>query len=766
MHPNKLLRLLVASSVSIVSLVRISAQTSPDSNQGKAQNDEVVALSSFTVNEKGAKPYRANQSSSATRVAIPIERIPQVITVLTGEMLKDLNINGSDEAIAYAGGEKSKFQDTEASIRGFQALFQIDNMTWGTDIKMDSIIWDRIDIVKGPSGTMFGVGAPGGAINIVTKQPQAKTKGSFHATYGSRGAYRFDSDFTGSIDKDSKWRYRLSAATNKTVSSQLFGQQTLETVMPQLAWHPSSKTTVSVQVIYQNTPNWQPWDERFPQYRALVQPPNPNYPVREAAAGFVVGTPENFTIPGPNSQRHDRLAAITAVWTQGIGANIDSNLRYRHSNFSEPFRATRFLNDSIITATGIPAQPNIRVRNFVQMKYYTNEMIQEDINFRWATNKLNGNVVVGANYSGFDSDNLIFTDIASGSKGLIGTTINIQNPSPNAKDPMWLFGTTAVNFLDPAVYQQYNLTDEINHSEKASTWIASNTFFANNRGNILVGYRRSFNIGNKSRNVYGSRYNYIEKTYRNVKGSGGTTHLDTLMAGATFEILKKGQDNLVAFVSTSEAKDFNRFPFDPKKGIGYEGGLRFTTLNEKLGGSVSYFYNDNTNIPRNDPNRNGEPTISGRELGQGTEVVLFYYPIEGATIYLDYVNLNSEILSNIQAPWLQGGVAGDGGAVAHSLSGVFTYKVPSGPHRGASLTLGAKYRTEQAPFPGDPQLFAIRVPGFVTLDLNAWYPMSRGRKMDVGLMAGVRNLTDKFYMQGAMMVSQGRSFWAGISSKY
>lgn len=297
-------------------------------------------------------------------------------------MLKDLNINGSDEAIAYAGGEKSKFQDTEASIRGFQALFQIDNMTWGTDIKMDSIIWDRIDIVKGPSGTMFGVGAPGGAINIVTKQPQAKTKGSFHATYGSRGAYRFDSDFTGSIDKDSKWRYRLSAATNKTVSSQLFGQQTLETVMPQLAWHPSSKTTVSVQVIYQNTPNWQPWDERFPQYRALVQPPNPNYPVREAAAGFVVGTPENFTIPGPNSQRHDRLAAITAVWTQGIGANIDSNLRYRHSNFSEPFRATRFLNDSIITATGIPAQPNIRVRNFVQMKYYTNEMIQEDINFR------------------------------------------------------------------------------------------------------------------------------------------------------------------------------------------------------------------------------------------------------------------------------------------------------------------------------------------------------------------------------------------------
>jgi len=33
-------------------------------------------------------------------------------------------------------------------------------------------------------------------------------------------------------------------------------------------------------------------------------------------------------------------------------------------------------------------------------------------------------------------------------------------------------------------------------------------------------------------------------------------------------------------------------------------------------------------------------------------------------------------------------------------------------------------------------------------------------------MAGVRNLTDKFYMQGAMMVAQGRSFWAGISSKY
>jgi outer membrane receptor protein involved in Fe transport len=181
-------------------------------------------------------------------------------------------------------------------------------------------------------------------------------------------------------------------------------------------------------------------------------------------------------------------------------------------------------------------------------------------------------------------------------------------------------------------------------------------------------------------------------------------------------------------LTASEANDFNRYPFDPKLARGYEGGLRFTALNEKLGGSVSYFYNDNTNLPRNDPNRSNELTVSGRELGQGTEVILYYYPIKGATIYLNYVNLNSEILSNIQAPWLEGGIAGDGGAVS--------------------------------------QLFAIRVPGFVTLDVNAWYPMSRGRKMDVGLMAGVRNLTDKFYMQGAMMVAQGRSFWAGISSKY
>jgi iron complex outermembrane receptor protein len=189
-------------------------------------------------------------------------------------------------------------------------------------------------------------------------------------------------------------------------------------------------------------------------------------------------------------------------------------------------------------------------------------------------------------------------------------------------------------------------------------------------------------------------------------------------------------------------------------------------LNEKIAGSVSYFDIDQTNMPRNDPNKGYILTVSGEERAKGSEVDLYWYPFEGASCFAEYVYLDSKIVNDVQVPWVVGGIAGDGGACKNSFSGVFTYKVPSGSLKGVGFTVGVISRSQQAPFPSDGSLFALRLPGYTTVNMSVRYLMRDERKFNVELQAGVQNLTNKWYLQGAMAVAEGRTFFGGISCRY
>lgn len=49
---------------------------------------------------------------------------------------------------------------------------------------------ERVEILKGPQGTLYGKAAEGGVVNIVTQKPDGEYKGSLSGGYGSRDNYR------------------------------------------------------------------------------------------------------------------------------------------------------------------------------------------------------------------------------------------------------------------------------------------------------------------------------------------------------------------------------------------------------------------------------------------------------------------------------------------------------------------------------------------------------------------------------------------------
>ncbi len=719
--------------------------------------EETITLSPFEVNETNSQTYLAQESVSGTRVAIPLTRIPLKVSTLTKEFLDDVNAFGSDEAIYYAGAEKYRFQSSGVSIRGFRAFFQVDNLQWGTDIKMDSIVTDRMDIAKGPAGTIYGVGAPGGAVNLITKKPSAVSSGHIRALYGSRDSYRLEGDITGALNESGTLLYRLSAARNRYVSEQLFGEQTLDTLMPQITWRPNDKTMVNVQLIYQNTPDWQSYDERWPTIRGTAQPPNPDFPVRNAVVGFTPGVPENFNVPGPGSERTATTYWFTADWTQVFSDSLSMKLSYRKTWFDEE-RYTRFMmQGASLDGSGNVINPDLRVGNWYQSKEREGETLQADFNFDWRMdNGLNGTITAGGNYFINDLDNIIHWDIGSSgqSNPPRGNTINILNPSTDPNSPDWSFST----FKTDAGLN--NWEDQITHGERGALWVMSNTYFANDRGNILIGARKTYAFGDENSVLRATRFD--NRGNSTDQFGGNTQSLETYMAGGTYEISKRDNDYTTAFFGYSETNDFNQFPYEPRSGSGVEGGVRFSLNDRKFVASVSYYDITQENIPRRDPNLGNEIVLSGKEASTGYELEVYYYPFEGATLFAQYVNQDTAIVSHAQNPFLEGNPAGDGGYET-AISGAFTYKVPKGALRGAGFTLGFINRGEVAPFPDNGNLWALRQPGYTVYNLNMWYPIKlKNDKQSMTAELSVKNLTDEFYFQGAMIPGSRRTIYGGI----
>jgi catecholate siderophore receptor len=127
-----------------------------------------------------------------------LQNVPQSVTVVSKELMTaEANTRLADAlknvpGITLNAGEGSARGDT-VNLRGFSAFndFFLDGIRDAAVYTRDTFDVDSVEVVKGPSATLFGRGSTGGAINQVSKAPTLDPLYSISADH----RYRHSTDF-------------------------------------------------------------------------------------------------------------------------------------------------------------------------------------------------------------------------------------------------------------------------------------------------------------------------------------------------------------------------------------------------------------------------------------------------------------------------------------------------------------------------------------------------------------------------------------------
>ena len=157
--------------------------------------------------------YGVSSIASATKTLTPLRDIPQSISVVTKEQIRDQSMSSVADVVAYVPGITSHQGENNRDqlvIRGnnTSADFFLNGVRDDVQYYRDLYNVERVEALKGPNSMLFGRGGGGGVINRVTKEAGFSSLREITLQGGSFGNKRF----TGDLDQPlgNKFAFRIN----------------------------------------------------------------------------------------------------------------------------------------------------------------------------------------------------------------------------------------------------------------------------------------------------------------------------------------------------------------------------------------------------------------------------------------------------------------------------------------------------------------------------------------------------------------------------
>ena len=220
----------------------------------------LIGVSSAWSGEEDAAATSALQEVvvTAQRSKSALQTTPLAVTALSGAALKALNVTDLDSLALVVPGVSfgDELGEAHIAIRGIgsdavnpgadpRVAYYQDGIYIGRPTAQLGGIFDleRVEVLKGPQGTLYGRNATGGAISVISRGPTPEVNGYADLSYGNYNTVDFDGAIGGPIAENVSGRIAIQTkfhdgyGTNITTRSDIDNQAT-GSVRASLRWDP------------------------------------------------------------------------------------------------------------------------------------------------------------------------------------------------------------------------------------------------------------------------------------------------------------------------------------------------------------------------------------------------------------------------------------------------------------------------------------------------------------------------------------------------
>ncbi|MEO5597490.1 MAG: TonB-dependent receptor [Novosphingobium sp.] len=559
-----------------------------------------VALSAFPAT--GWAQAAADETANADAIVVtgqrqqyrgdvPLKELPQSVQVIDSKQLSTLNITRLDAALDLASGvsRQNNFGGLwdAFAVRGFAgdenfpSGFLVNGFNAGRGYAgaRDASNIERIEVLKGPNGAVFGRGEPGGTINIITKKATVNNSfGSFDASAGSFNDYRVQADYNLAISD--KLAVRVNGAVEDSDSFRDYLHSVKKILSPSILFKPTSSTSLSYEM--------EVVDLKVPFDRGVVAVGVNNVLgliPRTRFLGEPGDGPMQVKVWGHQLQLQQNLGANDWVLIAGFGYRDTSFTGY--STEAELLDARQLLDNDGINL--------VRQRRFRDYST-TDTVVRGEVSGKLYTGPLTHHLLFGADWDQFNIDSLqLRYRAAAGPLTAASNAVDIFNP---------VYG----NMPTPNV----RLTDTLEKQKAYGFYFQDQVDLTDKLKVRIAGRYDHFNQVITNRNGLSP----VPKTYNRFSPSAGILYdvTDTLGIYAAYGRGFRPNSGS-AFAPTGVAPNL----FAPELSRSYEAGLRYTSPGKGINATLAVYTMKKDNVLTADPINGGFSFTGGSAASKGVE---------------------------------------------------------------------------------------------------------------------------------------------------
>lgn len=719
------------------------------------------SLGAVYINGQGTNKYTKEKSVYVSKMPLKNIDNPQVYSTITSELLDAQVVVDFADALKNVPGITKLWESTGRgtdgagyfSLRGFAVQPTLVNgLPALTNGSPDPANIARIEVVKGPSGTLYGSSliSYGGLINVVTKKPYHNFGGNVSYTLGSFGLNRVAVDLNTPLGEGVALRVNTAYETQNSFQDAGFHKSFF--VAPSLSYQVNDRLSFLINAEIYSGESTNPTMLFLDRGTELIvhnmDELKYNNERSYTSNDISLKTP-TFSFQGQmNYEFSDHWRSQTAISrgsakTQGIYAYLYETSQFYNGNsggapinqtlLDEGVVFTRYSNRQNSTTLTTDIQQNfigdfeiagMKNKLVVGLDYFNRKIMSSNTGYI-----TNGNIYIGntslknenASVYGITNPDNYITD---GDSGVL------SRPAVEA-----LLAKTPVNTseLEEDIYSAY-FSNIINFTPKLSMMLSLRI--------------DQFESENNSQTALSPKFGVVYQPIDD-KLSLFANYMDGFSNVAP---KKEGDPSNTSVVPQTVS-------FEPEHAKQFEVGTKLNLFNNRLIASLSYYHIQVSNMVMERADKPFYYVQDGEKYSKGVEFSLVANPVKGLNIIAGYSHNESELTKSDQTAFLGRRPESAG---PQDLANLWaSYAFYEGNLNGFGLGFGGNYASENKIFNRASGVFTLD--DYTVLNASIFYTVE-----DFGITLKINNLTDEEYYSGWSTINPqvGRNVAANFTFRF